>query len=121
MLLFFSFCSHQTSDTIQATVTCDDTAIVGRVSKGNDQEYWEVIVNFVDWYELNPLHINASKSKEMVVDFRRKAPQITLLNIQGLDTEMVGTYKYLGVQIFRFRIRQAVPPHPIQVSPSLPK
>ena len=42
----------------------DDTAIVGRVSEENDQEYREVIGDFVNWYESNHLHINASKTKE---------------------------------------------------------
>lgn len=49
----------------------DDTAIVGRVSEENDQEYREVIRDFVNWCESNHLHINASKTKEMVVDFRK--------------------------------------------------
>ena len=35
----------------------------------------------------------------MVIDFRRKAPQTALVNIQGLDIEIVEEYKYLGVHI----------------------
>ncbi|XP_070759426.1 odorant receptor 131-2-like [Enoplosus armatus] len=50
----------------------DDTAIVGCVSEGKDLEYREVISNFVGWCEINQLHINASKMKEMMIDFRRK-------------------------------------------------
>ncbi|KAI3375802.1 hypothetical protein L3Q82_004084 [Scortum barcoo] len=50
----------------------DDTAIVGCVSEGNDCEYRKVIMDFVDWCELNHLQVNASKTKEMVIDFSRK-------------------------------------------------
>ncbi|TWW71212.1 putative RNA-directed DNA polymerase from transposon BS [Takifugu flavidus] len=38
----------------------DDTAIIGRVSEGNELEYREVITNFVAWCKLNHLHINTS-------------------------------------------------------------
>lgn len=49
----------------------DDTAIIGCISDGNDQEY---INDFVGWCETNVLQINARKRKEMVTDFRRKSP-----------------------------------------------
>ncbi|KAI3354692.1 hypothetical protein L3Q82_019183 [Scortum barcoo] len=79
----------------------DDTAIVGCVSEGNDCEYRKVIMDFVDWCELNHLQVNASKTKEMVIDFSRKKPssEIAPVNIQGLDIERVRTYKHLGVHL----------------------
>ncbi|KAI3358176.1 hypothetical protein L3Q82_003178 [Scortum barcoo] len=69
-------CTHQ--DFTYSTDSChlqkfsDDTAIVGCVSEGNDCEYRKVIMDFVDWCELNHLQVNASKTKEMVIDFSRK-------------------------------------------------
>ncbi|KAI3366512.1 hypothetical protein L3Q82_000642 [Scortum barcoo] len=95
-----------TSDFTYSTDSChlqkfsDDTAIVGCVSEGNDCEYRKVIMDFVDWCELNHLQVNASKTKEMVIDFSRKpSADIAPLNIQGLDIERVRTYKYLGVHL----------------------
>ncbi|XP_035766707.1 adenylosuccinate lyase-like [Neolamprologus brichardi] len=44
------------------------------------------------------LRINASKT-ELVIDFSKKSPHITPVNIQGLDTEIVEEYKYLGVHL----------------------
>ncbi|KAI3369768.1 hypothetical protein L3Q82_024594 [Scortum barcoo] len=41
-------------------------------TEGNDCEYRKVIMDFVDWCELNHLQVNASKTKEMVIDFSRK-------------------------------------------------
>ena len=64
-----------------------------------DNKYRKVITNFVAWCELNHLAIDASKTKEVVIDFRRKAPQTAPVNIQGLDIEIVEEYKYLGVHI----------------------
>ena len=40
----------------------NDTAIVGYVTEGNELEYREV-KDFIDWCELNHLHLNASKTK----------------------------------------------------------
>ncbi|KAI3376347.1 hypothetical protein L3Q82_016830, partial [Scortum barcoo] len=96
-----------TSDFTYSTDSChlqkfsdNDTAIVGCVSEGNDCEYRKVIMDFVDWCELNHLQVNASKTKEMVIDFSRKpSSDIAPVNIQGLDIERVRTYKYLGVDL----------------------
>ncbi|KAI3363852.1 hypothetical protein L3Q82_001458 [Scortum barcoo] len=67
-----------TSDFTYSTDSChlqkfsDDTAIVGCVSEGNDCEYRKVIVDFVDWCELNHLQVNASKTKEMVIELQQE-------------------------------------------------
>ena len=87
------------TDTCHLQKFSDDTAIVGCVSEGDEQEYRGAITDFVDWCEVNHLHYNASKTKEMVVDFRRKAPRTARVNIQGLGIEIVGEYKYLGVHL----------------------
>ncbi|KAI3352135.1 hypothetical protein L3Q82_020942, partial [Scortum barcoo] len=60
-------------------------------TQGNDCEYRKVIMDFVNWCELNHLQVNASKTKEMVIDFSRKpSSNIAPVNIQGLDIrEMV--------------------------------
>ena len=67
----------------------EDTAIIARVTVGNDLEYRKVIPNFVAWCELNHLCINASKTKEVVIDFRRKAPQTAPVNFQSLDIDKI--------------------------------
>ncbi|KAI3360535.1 hypothetical protein L3Q82_002279 [Scortum barcoo] len=82
-------CTHRTSRTPRTVATfqkfSDDTAIVGCVSEGNDCEYRKVIMDFVDWCELNHLQVNASKTKEMVIDFSRKpSSDIAPVNIQDL-------------------------------------
>ena len=77
----------------------DDTAIVGRVSEGNEMEYRGVITDFVDWCQQNHLILNTSKTKEIVIDFRRKPSPHTPVNIQGSDIEIVDSFKYLGVHL----------------------
>jgi hypothetical protein len=78
----------------------DDSAIVGLITEDDDAEYRELTQNFVDWCQRNHLRINAGKTREMVVDFRRWRPALPpLVNIQGRDIERVDTYKYLGVHL----------------------
>ena len=51
------------------------------------------------WCRSNHLQLNTSKTKEMVVDFRRKKPHLQPVSIEGVDVEVVRTYKYLGLQL----------------------
>jgi len=57
----------------------------GRLSQGNELEYRGVINDFVSWCEQNHLRISASKTKELVLDFSKKLPPITPVNIEGLE------------------------------------
>ena len=97
--------SLYTSDFTYNTSSChlqkfsDDSAIVGCVSEGNELEYRSVIMDFVDWCESNHLCLNTSKTKEMVIDLRRRAPPHTPVTIQGADIELVDSFKYLGVHL----------------------
>ncbi|KAI4894837.1 hypothetical protein NFI96_004578 [Prochilodus magdalenae] len=77
----------------------DDSAIVGLITNEEDSEYRELIQDFVDWCLQNHLQINAGKSKELVVDFRRCRHPPPLVNIRGMDIERVDSYKYLGVHL----------------------
>ena len=76
----------------------DDSAIVGLIRDG-DRAYRKLIQDFVDWCQRNHLQLNAGKTKELVVDFRRHKQPCTQVNILGTDIEMVTSYKYLGVHL----------------------
>jgi len=78
----------------------DDSAVVGCIRGGDDREYRALVDNFVEWTEQNHLRLNVSKTREMVIDFRRKkrTPSQPLL-IRGEVVEEVEDYKYLGVVI----------------------
>ncbi|TKS65892.1 RNA-directed DNA polymerase from mobile element jockey [Collichthys lucidus] len=94
-----------TSDFTHNTAHChiqkfsDDTAVVGRVSEGDDLEYRTIIRDFVSWCELNQLQLNTSKTKEMIVNYQRKTSHFTPVNIQGSDIEVVRSYRFLGVHL----------------------
>ncbi|KAG7494233.1 hypothetical protein JOB18_026590 [Solea senegalensis] len=77
----------------------DDTAIVGCIRSGNEDEYRELIQDFVKWCDNNHLLLNTTKTREMVVDFRRSRVHPEPVLIKGDCVEVVHTYKYLGVQL----------------------
>ncbi|KAI3354945.1 hypothetical protein L3Q82_004738 [Scortum barcoo] len=78
----------------------DDSAVVGLITDGDDREYRGLIQDFADWCLRNNLQINAGKTKELVVDFRRRSHSPPApVSIQGMDIDTVKSYKYLGVHL----------------------
>lgn len=66
-----------TSNTTQTCVTYKNPltiAFVGCIKNGQEEEYRSLIGDFVAWCRSNSLQLNTTKTKEMVVDFRRKTP-----------------------------------------------
>ncbi|TWW71207.1 RNA-directed DNA polymerase from mobile element jockey [Takifugu flavidus] len=97
--LYIADFSHSTSS-CHLQKFSDDSAAVGLITDGNDTEYRELIQDFVDWSLRNNLQINAGKTKELVVDFRRRNnPPPAPVNILGTDVDVVESYKYLGVHL----------------------
>ncbi|KAG5276868.1 hypothetical protein AALO_G00110700 [Alosa alosa] len=94
-----------TSDFCYNTESChmrkfsDDTANVGCIRNGQEEEYRSLVEDFVQWCKLNHLQLNTSKTKEMVVDFRRSKPTLLPVHIDGVNVEVVSTYKYLGLHL----------------------
>jgi len=43
--------------------------------------------------QYQPSELNSSKTKETVVDFRRKKPHLQHVSIKGVEVEVVRTYK----------------------------
>ena len=77
----------------------DDSAVVGCISDGREGEYRVLVDGFVEWAGKNHLLLNVAKTREMVVDFRRKRTVSQPLRILGEDVVTVEDYKYLGVHI----------------------
>uniref|UniRef100_A0A3B1JI52 Reverse transcriptase domain-containing protein n=1 Tax=Astyanax mexicanus TaxID=7994 RepID=A0A3B1JI52_ASTMX len=87
------------SETCHMQKFSDDTAIVACIRGGKEEEYRHLVEDFVAWCNRNNLLLNTSKTKEMVVDFRRARPPTQPVSIVGVDVEMVKTYRYLGLHL----------------------
>ncbi|KAK3545619.1 hypothetical protein QTP70_008237 [Hemibagrus guttatus] len=51
----------------------DDTTVVGRISNSDESAYREEIQSLSAWCSINNLTLNATKTKELIVDFRKSS------------------------------------------------
>ena len=97
--LFTNDCvSH--SDSVKLIKFADDTTVEGLISGGDESVYRGEVDRLVSWCSDNNLELNVKKTKEMIVDFRKKkgAPlQPLVINSQAV--EMVDNFKFLGTVI----------------------
>ncbi len=53
----------------------DDTVVVGLITNDNESAYREVVHTLTNWCHNNNLSLNISKTKELVVEFRRRTSE----------------------------------------------
>ncbi|KAI3353980.1 hypothetical protein L3Q82_018534 [Scortum barcoo] len=89
--LFTSDCSaiHSTNTIVKFA---DDTTIVGLISDNDETHYREEIQHLTQWCSNNNLVLNTSKTKEVIVDYRRsRRTEHAPLLIHGEAVESVST------------------------------
>jgi hypothetical protein len=79
----------------------DDTAVVGLI---NDKTaYREEVRGLAVWCQNNNLYLNIIKTKEMIVDYRKRRTEHSPILIDGAVEEQVveqlESFKFLGVHI----------------------
>ncbi len=78
----------------------DDTVVLGLISNNDEIAYLDEVEKLTSWCQDNCLSLNVSKTKEMIVDFRKRQQRpYTPLMISGTPVERVSSFKYLGVNI----------------------
>jgi len=97
-----SLCTHDCVSTSESNIInkfADDTAIVGLVCHNKEEGYRKVI-HLERWCRENNFLLNASKTKKLIVDYRRKQQSdIRPLYIGRCEVERMDSFKYLGVTI----------------------
>lgn len=74
--------------------------MVGLISCNDETNYRAQVEQLEAWCKANNLCINAKKTKEMIVDFRRVVRSLPApLCIGGTSVEVVPSFKYLGIHI----------------------
>ena len=73
--------------------------MAGLISKNNSENYLQEINSFVQWCDEKFLHLNVSKTKEMLINFRRDYTVPDQVVIKNTKVERVQNYKYLGITI----------------------
>ncbi len=77
----------------------DDTTIVGLITKGDEAAYRNEILRLSEWCSANNLILNTTKTKEIILDFRRHKADPAPLYINRDCVERVQTFKFLGTII----------------------
>ncbi|KAK3565350.1 hypothetical protein QTP86_007129 [Hemibagrus guttatus] len=77
----------------------DDIIVAGLISGGDESAYRDEVERLTVWCRRNNLLLNTSKTKELVIDYRRKKTDIIPLIISRDCVERVGDFHFLGVYI----------------------
>ena len=77
----------------------DDTTLEGLITNDNESRYREDVLELVSWCDKNNLELNVSKTKEMILDFRKVQPDHAPLLIKNKTVETVDDFKFLGLII----------------------
>ncbi len=74
--------------------------VLGLISNNDETAYLEEVERLTSWCQDNCLSLNVSKTKELIVHFRKRQqrPYIPPM-ISGTPVEGVSSFKYLGVNI----------------------
>ncbi|KAK9526064.1 hypothetical protein VZT92_016718 [Zoarces viviparus] len=91
--VLFCTSSHQS---VKLLKFVDDTTLIGLISGGDESAYlWETD-HLVTWCRLNNLELNALKTVEMVVDFRKNVAPHAPINVCDSPVKVVESFRFLG-------------------------
>eukprot|EP00061_Rhincodon_typus_P007721 g29706.t1 len=77
----------------------DNTTVVGQISNNDKSKYRRETEGLVMWCNENNLSVNVGKSKELIIEFRKKGGEHAPIYINGTEVERVKSIKFLGVMI----------------------
>lgn len=64
-----------------------------------EMTYREEVRELAVWCQNNNLYLNTSKTKELIVDYRKRRAKQAPINIDGAVVEQVKSFKFLCVHI----------------------
>lgn len=88
-----------TQDSSLVIKYADDTTILGLIKGGDETGYRELANDIMVYGEENDLFLNVDKTRELVIDFRKKSPPLQPLTIKGTVVERANSHKFLGLHL----------------------
>lgn len=77
----------------------DDTTVIGLISGGDETAYRDEVNKLLGWCSIHNLLLNTSKTKELVIDFRRHKGEPAPLNINRDCVQQVSSFKFLETHL----------------------
>ena len=77
----------------------DDTTAVSLITDNDETAYREEVRDLADWCQNNSLSLNVTKTKEMIVDYRKRRTEHTPILIDRAVVEQIESFKFLGVHL----------------------
>ena len=99
LFIVFTNAVSQCSSNCKIIKYADDTVVIGLISDNNEDEYRQTVSYVSDWCSENYLDLNVTKTKEMILDMRKKQNSKTPVTISNSSVATVSSCKYLGVII----------------------
>ena len=73
----------------------DDTTVIDLVKDGDESAYREEARSLAFWWKDNNFNLNSTKTREMIIDFRKNKSPMDTLCIDGHRIETVDSFKFL--------------------------
>ena len=73
--------------------------MIGFISGDDESAYRDEIQKLAVWCSDNNLSLNTSKTKKLILDYRRRSTNLAKLHINRDCMEKVHTFKFLGAHI----------------------
>uniref|UniRef100_A0A8C6KS07 Reverse transcriptase domain-containing protein n=1 Tax=Nothobranchius furzeri TaxID=105023 RepID=A0A8C6KS07_NOTFU len=100
--VLYSLYTHDCTATRNSNIIvkfADNTTVVGLITNGDETAYRQEISALTHWCQDNRLTLNVTKTKELIMDFRRCRGIHTPITINGNAVERVSSFRFLGVHL----------------------
>uniref|UniRef100_A0AAV2LES7 Alkylated DNA repair protein AlkB homologue 8 N-terminal domain-containing protein n=1 Tax=Knipowitschia caucasica TaxID=637954 RepID=A0AAV2LES7_KNICA len=96
-----AYTNHCTSshDSVKLIKFADDTTLIGLISNNDESAYRREVDRLVSWCSGNNLELNAQKTVEMIVDFRKSTVPPPPPSVMDSPITSVESFRFLGTTI----------------------
>ncbi|TWW75992.1 hypothetical protein D4764_13G0006540 [Takifugu flavidus] len=102
-LLFslYTNCCTSSHQSVKLIRFVEDTTLIGLISNGDETAYRREVARLVSWCGHNNLQLNAQKTVEMIVDFRKVTAPLPPLALMDSPITIADSFRFLGTTITR--------------------
>uniref|UniRef100_A0AAV2JFG7 Alkylated DNA repair protein AlkB homologue 8 N-terminal domain-containing protein n=1 Tax=Knipowitschia caucasica TaxID=637954 RepID=A0AAV2JFG7_KNICA len=89
----------ESHDSVKLIKFADDTTLIGLISNNDESAYRREVDRLVSWCSGNNLELNAQKTVEMIVDFRKSTVPPPPPSVMDSPITSVESFRFLGTTI----------------------